>query len=326
MSDFKKIRKAALLVLMTAFLFSTYEVVAKPISHDFSPLQLTFSRFLIGGIVLIPPAFSFCKKHHITLAVCDIKQFCLLGFICVVASMVLYQCALLFAQASDVAVLFSCNSIFVMLFSVLLLRAKMTRFDSISLVLLTVGIFLIVDPFSGHTSPIGALLLLGSALFFGLYSVLAKKEISKVGSAMTACGSFIAGGLMLCAIALIGNIACVGDFLVDHGLALLAYSPFLRGYTASNIFPALYLYLAATGLGYWCFFKSIELTSPVFGSLAFFFKPVFTPVMALLVLHDSIPPLMLAGIIVILIGSGFSLFPNLKKSLSSGENKMRQKH
>lgn len=316
MPEFQKIRNATLLVLATAFLFSTFEVVAKPIIHDFSPLQLTFSRFFIGGVILLPPACSYCRKNHITLRATDLRQFCLLGFICVVISMVLYQCALLFVQASDAAVLFSCNSVFITLFSVLLLSAKLTRFDILSLALLVLGIIFIVNPFDTHIEPAGTALLLASALFFGLYSVVAKKEIARVGSAMAACGSFVMGGLMLFGLACLGNVAPIGNFLVNHGLALLAYSPLFTGYTLNNIIPVLYLYIAATGIGYWCFFKAIELTSPAFGSLAFFFKPVFTPIIAFFVLHDFLPPAMIVGIVLILIGSAVSLFPRLKKTIS----------
>lgn len=48
----------------------------------------------------------------------------LTGFLCVVVSMTLFQLAVVYDKASTVAVLFSCNPIFAILFALLILREK----------------------------------------------------------------------------------------------------------------------------------------------------------------------------------------------------------
>ena len=58
-----------------------------------------------------------------------------------------------------------------------------------------------------------------------------------------------------------------------------------------------------TGIGFTCYFLSMEITSAQTTSLVFFFKPALAPLLAFLVLHEAIPGNMLAGIACILCGS-----------------------
>ena len=46
--------KGYILLGITVLIFSTLEVVTSTLKDIINPLQLTFLRFLIGGIVLLP--------------------------------------------------------------------------------------------------------------------------------------------------------------------------------------------------------------------------------------------------------------------------------
>ena len=50
--------KGYIYILITAFAFSTMEIVGKMISNQLNPLQMTFLRFFIGGLILLPFALS----------------------------------------------------------------------------------------------------------------------------------------------------------------------------------------------------------------------------------------------------------------------------
>ena len=99
--------------------------------------------------------------------------------------------------------------------------------------------------------------------------------------------------------------------LTAAGLDTFANIPFLTGYTAANLPIVLYIYIGVTGIGFTCYFLSMEVTSAQTTSLVFFFKPALAPLLAFLILHEAIPGNMLAGIACILCGSLASILPGL---------------
>ena len=68
-------KKAYLYIFLATVLFSTMEIALKLVSGQFNPIQLTFERFLIGSIVLIPLALRNLKKRKLRLKLEDYKFF-----------------------------------------------------------------------------------------------------------------------------------------------------------------------------------------------------------------------------------------------------------
>ena len=54
---------------------------------------------------------------------------------------------------------------------------------------------------------------------------------------------------------------------------------------------------------------AIEETSASTASLVFFFKPVLSPILAVLILHEAVPVNMVIGVLLILAGSLANLLP-----------------
>lgn len=54
--------KGYVLLVLTIFMFSTLEVVTGTMKNLINPLQLTFLRFFIGGVVFLPPAIKKREK------------------------------------------------------------------------------------------------------------------------------------------------------------------------------------------------------------------------------------------------------------------------
>ena len=82
-------KKSWIYIVSAIILFSTMEIALKQIAGDFNPMQLTLTRFLIGGIFLIPFAVNRMKKRDIRLKRTDLRVFALLGLIGVAVSMTL---------------------------------------------------------------------------------------------------------------------------------------------------------------------------------------------------------------------------------------------
>ena len=113
------------------------------------------------------------------------------------------------------------------------------------------------------------------------------------------------------ALAALTHIPSVSAALTAAGLDTFASIPFFTGYTAANLPIVLYIYIGVTGIGFTCYFLSMEVTSAQTTSLVFFFQPALAPLLAFLILHEAIPGNMLAGIVCILCGSLASILPGL---------------
>lgn len=304
-------KKGWLYIAAATILFSTLEIVLKEIAGDFNPMQLTMTRFLAGGIFLLPFAVRAVKTRGARIEARDFRFFALLGLLGIAVSMTFYQLAIMDANASVVATLFSCNPAFVMLFAALLLHEVICRRNLIAIALEVFGIVFIINPFHMQTEPNGIILTLLSVLTFALYGVLGKRKCAKYGGAAVTCMSFLFGAAELLAFAGVSHIPPFAEAMTACGLDAFANIPFLTGYSMDNLWLVLYVYIGTTGIGYASYFTAMEKTSANTASLIFFFKPVLAAVLAFFVLHEAIPYNMVWGIVLILAGSLVNILPGL---------------
>lgn len=304
-------RHGCLFLVLATLFFSSMEVALKLIAHDFHPMQLTCTRFLVGGLLLLPFALHALKKRGLSLSAADWKGFAGLGFLGLMVSMMFYQMSILYIPASAVSVLFSCNPVLMLVFAFLILKAAILPQHIVALVLEVMGALVIIDPLHTVLDMRGVALVLLSAATFALYAVLGKKLCARYsGLAVTAMSCLAASAEMLLIIAL-SHIPFVSDALDAAGLSMFACIPLFEGYAADNILTMLYVCIFVTGGGYACYFMGMERTSPMQSSLVFFFKPILAPLFAMLVLDEIIPWNMWAGIGLILTASFISMLPTL---------------
>ena len=83
-------KKVIFCVIMTALLFGTMEVALKMGGSEFDSLQLTFLRFLIGGIILLPFAAAEARQNKVRLTARDLGWLALVGMMGVGISMVCF--------------------------------------------------------------------------------------------------------------------------------------------------------------------------------------------------------------------------------------------
>lgn len=283
-------------VLITAILFVTLEPVSKLIAADVTPYAITFWRFFIGSLILIPPAVIKIKKEKVHITLKDIGIMTFLGILFICISMVLLQLAVKLADApSLIAIIFSSNSVFTILFAMLILKEKMTRNKLIALVFGVIGVLFCAD-FSAGTNPTSVLLAVFAALTFSLYTALSKKFTAKVGGVIQTAAVFLTGSIVLLIVLLIGgvNVSPTADI---KNLSILCYLGFL-----------------VTGIGYACYFKAIEKGGAIMGSLAFFIKPILTPFVTFFI-NGIVPSFTtLIAVVCIVAASCFAVMPGKKQA------------
>lgn len=309
-----KNQKGVLCIAAATILFSLMEVVLKGVSPHFHPFQLNFSRFLIGGLVLLPFALRklrHCGKNGQKLDAAALAKMAGLGFIGVFFSMTFYQLSVIHTDASVVAILFSSNPLFVIPIAALLLGEPIHKNNVLALFLEILGIVVIVSPWNMKLDPYGILFVMIAVLAFAFYGVLGKKEGARFGVIVTTCFGFLLGSAEMILAALLSHVPFVAAFLQNTLLHEYANIPFFSGYTLDVLPAFLFVSIGVTGIGYLAYFMAMDLTSASAASLIFFFKPILAPILALLLIQEAIPGNRVVGILVILAASLVNLAPVL---------------
>lgn len=307
----KKSFSGYIYIILSAVIFSTMEVMLKKVGGVFAPMQITVLRFCVGGILLIPFAIRSLKAKGAQLSRSDIGFFALSGFLCVAFSMVLYQMAVTYTKASVVAVIFSCNPIFVTVLAHLILKEDIRRRQIIALILELIAVLIIIDPLNAKLSTAGVVLSILAAVTFAFYSIVGKKKTAEFGSISVTCFSFICGSLELMALLLLGKTAFIGNVFSKVGFDIFVNVPILPQMPSWAILPFLYICVVVTTGGYVCHMLAMEKTSAQTASLIFFLKPILAPIFAFFFLHEEIPLNMIIGIVCFLIGSGIAVIPGI---------------
>lgn len=287
--------RSHLFIAIAVIAFSTMELAGKVIASQLNPFQLTFLRFLIGGLILLPLAIKEINDRNIRLTFKDFIYFAWTGFLCIIVSMSFFQLAIVYTKASIVAVIFSTNPIFTIPLAYLFLKEKITQSTFLALAASLAGIIFMINPFNTTSDLKGIIFAVLSSLTFSLCSIAIKIRVVKYGALPSNCFSFILGDLML--------------FI----LLLYSHIPITKGMNSGNIFTVIYLGVFVTGIGYLCYFLAMAEASASTASMVFFIKPALSPILSFIILKESIPINTLVGIIFILAGAIVLFISNSRK-------------
>ena len=287
-------RKYLLLVLSGVIIFSTFEVVTKTMKGLLSGTTLTFYRFLIGGLVLLPFGIKDAKKQKSKLNTKEKGILVVLSFILVAICMTLSQYGIFFADASISALLFSVNPLFVTFFSMIILKEELTLQKISGLILGILGLIvtclpLLLKSMVDGKYILGVVLVLVSMLLFCIYTVFNKKFIvPKTGAIASTAYTSVIGSLTMIPILLIQ-------------MAVNDVNPFR--FQVMEILPQfIYCSVIGTGLAYLLYFMGLAKVETGTGSMIFMIKPPLAAIFAAVFLGEQITLNVVIGIILILSG------------------------
>ena len=283
----KKNSNAGILYLViTIILFSSFEVVSKSTKGIVLPTQLTFIRFLIGGIFLLPFAIRDLKKRKLKLTKKNILWLFILGFLNVGISMNLAQYGIQMTKASLAAVLFSSNPLYVAVFSAFLLKERLSLKKIVGLLVGVVGvsIAMISGGGSGREFYLGSGLLILGAIVFSVYTVLGKQTTVELGSLTMTSVTFI-----------FGCITMIPIFMAQ------GVKPW--NFPFNEVWPQiLYLSVLVSGIAYFLYFKALSMLDTSLGSMTFFVKPILASIFAAVVLGETLRVNLFVGSILVIVG------------------------
>lgn len=305
---------AYLYIAATALLWSGFEAVLKLIAGQFNSIQITFSRILVGGLILLPLAVRELKKRTLRPDKALFKALLPMSILGQAISLTVNQFAVVYAPATTVSSIATCNPIFIAVFAWILFREKIEQKTIFSLFIALIGVILIIAPWDLEISFLGIVLTLLSPIIFSVYSVLIRKPCAKYGGVAVTSICFLLGALELMLLSALTHIPFIANLFSSLGMDFLVEIPFFSGYTWETLPYVLYAYVFSTGIGFCCYYVAIEKSSALHASLAFFLKPVLSPVIAFFLLGEITSLRALIGGGCMLLALASFVLPDLLKN------------
>lgn len=306
-------KKGIACMLLAAFFFSSMEIAIKMTGVTYHPIQLNLLRFFIGGILLLPLAHRQNRHLPRRMPPREYLFFAATGFVCVVVSMTLFVLSLSFAAASTVAIVFSSNAFFAIVFASLWLHQPFGKLTVTALFACFFGLLLVVNPLHLTASKEGVLIALASAVSFALYSVMVKGHLKKspYGGLIPTVYTFLFGSAELLVCIALTHVPKLALWLQGVGLGNHAHIPIFRGVHVEGLPLLLYISIFVSGIGYAAYALAIEYASVTVASVTFFVKPILAPLMAFVLLAERQPWLAMVGLVLVSVGSAAIVTDNL---------------
>jgi drug/metabolite transporter (DMT)-like permease len=262
-------------------------VSTKAVLGKLDPYSLLVLRFGIGVIFLL--FLLFIQRIRLRISIKYIPHLLILGVLGVFVHQVLQATALLTISASSAGWLISFSPVFTFILSILFLHEKITFARASGIVLAIIGVLLITTARSGgnlqFTLNLGFLLMLLSTLNWAVYSILLKGlRIPYPPLLVTFYMSLI--GLLLTIPFLVRNRGW-------ESLSLLNQSEWAH---------LLFLGIFVSGIAYWYWAKALEVLEATRVSMFLYLEPIATLIAAVLLLHEKVLLISVAGGIIIIIG------------------------
>ena len=304
-------KQGYIFIAIATIMFSTFEVALKYIAGEINSVQLTFARFFIGFLFLAPLAWRTLKKRGLSLDRKSVAYFALLGLVGIAICMPIYQLSVNYVDSGVVAVLFSCNPVFVTFLAFLFLGEAIRGRHIAALVLEVLGTVAIINHFETRLDPFGVVLALAATILFAIYGVMGKKKVAQFGGSVVTCFGFLFGSLIILVFIGLTHIPAAAQAITAAGLPAFANIPLFAGYTLENLPVVLYVSAGVAGVGFCAYFMAMEYQPASIVSLVYFFKPALSPVLAWALHGEEIPLNMLLGIILIVAGSFCAIVPGV---------------
>lgn len=287
----KKQSLGHLTAFITILIWGTTFISTKVLLAGFKPIEILFSRFLMGFIALY-----IIYPHRLkTKGWREEIYFALSGLCGVSIYYLLENIALTYTFASNVGVITSAAPLFtVILFHILAKNEEKFKVNFfIGFVLAMIGIALI--SFNGmklKLNPKGDILAVLAALAWGFYSVFAKRVNSFGYNVIQSTRRIFAYGLIFMLPSLFFldfNIKCLKEFT-----------------NPVYLFNIIFLGILASALCFVTWNFSVDIIGAIKTSIYIYLVPVITTVASVIVLHEKVTMIEIFGIIFTLAGLAVS--------------------
>ncbi len=273
------------LAVFTVVVWATTFVSTKVLLRAFTPLEIMIARFALGFLALLIAGKGLMKaqkKQHELL-------FALAGLTGVTLYFLMENIALTYISASLVGVIVAAAPLFTALVAALALHERLNRWFFLGFICAMAGVALssLAGVSELDLNPLGALLGVGAAFVWGVYSVIIRK-LGTMGYRTVPLTCRIFGyGLLFLLIP-----ACMEGFPAPA-------SAWIEPLYAANL---LFLGLCASATCFVTWNRAVFLLGPVKTSVYIYAQPVITILSSALILGETMTPVMWLGTVLALAG------------------------
>ena len=273
------------LAVFTVVVWATTFVSTKVLLRAFTPLEIMIARFALGFLALLIAGKGLMKaqkKLHELL-------FALAGLTGVTLYFLMENIALTYISASLVGVIVAAAPLFTALVAALALHERLNRWFFLGFICAMAGVALssLAGVSELDLNPLGALLGVGAAFVWGVYSVIIRK-LGTMGYRTVPLTCRIFGyGLLFLLIP-----ACMEGFPAPA-------SAWIEPLYAANL---LFLGLCASATCFVTWNRAVFLLGPVKTSVYIYAQPVITILSSALILGETMTPVMWLGTALALAG------------------------
>lgn len=287
MNYYRSKLKASMYALLSISFWGVSFVSTKAVLGKLDPYSLIVLRFGIGALFLL--MLLLLQRHPLRISIYYFPHLLLLGILGVFVHQVLQATALLTIHASSAGWLISFSPIFTVILSIILLHEKMNITKVVGMLLAITGVLLVTTTKSGQSFEfalnLGFLLMILSTLNWAVYSVLFKSlRIPYPPIVITFYMS------------LIGLILTTPFIFRNRGWESI---PLLNSWEWTHL---LFLGVFVSGIAYWYWGKALEVLEASKVTVFLYLEPISTLIAAILLLHEKVLLINVAGGIIIIIG------------------------
>jgi len=230
--------KPMLAVISAGVLWGIISFFVRSLAHaGLEPLQISLIRMVTATLIVFP-TLGIRDPARLRIRIKDIWMFVGTGIVSIVFFNTLYFYATIYSQASVAVVLLYTSPVFVLLFSAILFRERITARRILCLGMTVLGCVLVGGIFGGDYRLSGRVLLagLGSGFFYALYTIFARYALRRYDSMTVTAYSFLlgtlgslplgdpAGTVRVLAAEPVLILSCVGIGLISTALPYILYT------------------------------------------------------------------------------------------------------
>ena len=277
-----------LMALGSTIMWAGNFIAAKVLANAYTGLEMSFWRWIIASILLLPLSYKHLKKDF-PLIKQEWKLLLLYGFLGCFLSNFLFYNAPQTAPAVDMTILMTTSPLFMMILSWLIFKEKINTLWIIGSLLCLGGVFVLVtkgnmDIFHHFNFTIGHFWTLGCSICFALYSVSMRFFKVKIHLTVFLQVTF--------------TIACFFAVL----LTFFYYGTYPPIEKIEHIWALLYIGGFASIFAFLCWNTAIEMIGAVRAGIIYYLVPVFGSTFAVIFVHEQIGFIQLLGGIMVLTG------------------------
>lgn len=288
-------------LLSWVILTSLTPTVIKLAVQETPPITLSFLRFFIATVIILP---IYLRQHKKLTK----KQLIPLIGITVLGSGVnsaFYAYGIQSTSVILAQVLYATAPILIAFFAFFFHGERLTKLQLFGAILGFIGVVILLSgslqtkDISAIATPLGSLLVICSVLAYSLFMFFSKKLFVQHSIVTVLFFSFLSGAVILFPVMFVE-------------ISLLQYNPF--HITLVKVQELLFLGFVASVIAYFFFQFGIKRTSPFIASLVFYISPVAVTIPAIVFLHEKITLPLVIGAVFTFLGVFFAVvFAHIKK-------------